>query len=94
MSNSPHVLFFRPIIKELEKRGHKVIITTREHAQTKQLLDLFGMKYTLIGKHAGKSIFKKLLNAISRVFELSSPTLRFFARFYKNLRVNTHNLLL
>lgn len=71
MSNSPHVLFFRPIIKELEKRGHNVIITAREHAQTKQLLDLFGMKYCLIGKHAGKSIFKKLLNAVLRVFELS-----------------------
>lgn len=71
MSNSPHVLFFRPIIKELEKNGHEVIITAREHAQTKQLLDLFKMKYVLIGKHAGKSIFKKLLNAMSRVFQLS-----------------------
>ncbi len=71
MSNSPHVLFFRPIIKELGKKGHEVIITARDHAQTKRLLDLFGMKYNLVGKHAGKSIFKKLINALSRVFALS-----------------------
>jgi predicted glycosyltransferase len=71
MSNSPHVLFFRPIIKELEKRGHEVVITAREHAQTKQLLDLYWFEYKIIGKHAGRSIFKKLLNAVSRIFELS-----------------------
>jgi len=71
MSNSPHVLFFRPIIKELEKKGHEVKIIARDHAQTKQLLDLFGMEYNLIGKHAGKSMIKKLLNALSRVLEIS-----------------------
>jgi len=71
MSNSPHVLFFRPIIKELEKRGHQVKITARDHAQTKQLLDLYGMKYELVGKHAGKSTYKKLLNAVGRVLGIA-----------------------
>jgi len=71
LSNSPHVLFFRPIIKKLEEKGHTVDIIARDHAQTKQLLDLFGMEYALIGKHAGKSIYKKLWNAISRVLEIA-----------------------
>jgi hypothetical protein len=71
MSNSPHVLFFRPIIKELEKRGYEVKITAREHAQTIELLKLFGMKYKLIGKHAGKNLFKKLFNAFGRIKEIS-----------------------
>jgi predicted glycosyltransferase len=70
ISNSPHVLFFNPIIKELEKRGHEVIITAREHAQTLELLKIYGYKYELIGKHAGKNKFKKLLNALSRVFAI------------------------
>jgi len=70
MSNSPHVLFFRPIIKELESRGHKVDIIARDHAQTKQLLDLFGMPYKLIGKHAGKKVHRKLLNALIRVLDI------------------------
>lgn len=71
MSNSPHVLFFRPIIKELEKKGHKVFITARDHAQTTPLLELFQMKYELIGKHAGKSMYKKLLNAVKRVLSIA-----------------------
>ena len=70
MSNSPHVVFFDPIIKELEKKGHKVKIIARRHAQTIDLLDLYGLKYKLIGKHAGKNKFKKLLNAFFRVIEI------------------------
>ena len=71
MSNSPHVLFFYPIIKRLEKKGHNVKIIARKHAQTLGLLDLFKLKYIVIGKHAGKNIFSKLFNAVGRVLAIA-----------------------
>lgn len=59
LTNSPHVLFFRPIINRLKKDGHKIIVTTREHSQTIELLKMFNIKYKRIGKHKGKSKIKK-----------------------------------
>jgi len=62
LTNSPHVLFFEPIIENLREKGHKVKIIVKNHAQTTQLLDFFGMKYDIIGKtYTGKNIVKKLL---------------------------------
>ncbi len=70
MSNSPHVLFFKPIIERLEEKGHKIKIIAREHAQTIGLLDLYGLEYNVVGKHAGKNILKKIINAISRIIKI------------------------
>ena len=38
VSNSPQVPFFRPLITLLEARGHEVAVTTRDYAQTVELL--------------------------------------------------------
>ena len=40
VSNSPQVPFFRPLIALLESRGHEVEVTTRDYAQTLELLEL------------------------------------------------------
>ena len=42
VTNSPHVLFFRPLIRLLEEDGHEVEVTAREYAQTLELLRLHG----------------------------------------------------
>src|SRR4051794_39126050 len=55
LANSPQVLFFRPIIGELERCGHQVILTTREYAQTVALADRYGLGHTVVGMHGGKS---------------------------------------
>lgn len=68
--NSPHVLFFNPIIKELEKRDIKVSITARDFAQVKQLVELFDIKAEIIGKHFGKNFLFKLLGIIVRSLQL------------------------
>jgi hypothetical protein len=34
LSNTPHVLFFEPIIRELEALGHVVAVTSRRFANT------------------------------------------------------------
>lgn len=70
MDNSPHVLFFKPIISELEKQGQEVIITARDCFQTCELLDLFQYKYVKIGRHFGRNIFMKTWGVILRTFKL------------------------
>jgi predicted glycosyltransferase len=56
LANSPQVLFFRPILREFEKRGHNVLVTTRTYAQTTQLADKYGISHTIIGRHGGRSL--------------------------------------
>src|SRR5262245_45389917 len=55
LENTPHIPFFKPIIRELEKRGFSVVLTARDAFQVCELADKFGMKYTRIGKHYGKN---------------------------------------
>ena len=43
ITNSPHVLFFAPIIRRLEAQGHTVTLTARKYAQTEQLLSRYGL---------------------------------------------------
>ena len=70
LTNSPHINFFRQLIEELKQEGHNVIITCRPLANTIDLLDLYHMDYTIIGKHYGKSIWKKAIGFPIRVWEL------------------------
>ena len=42
--NSPHVLFFDPIITELQKYGYEVVVTARDYAQVIELCKLFNIK--------------------------------------------------
>jgi hypothetical protein len=54
VTNSPHVLFFRPLVRLLEDDGHEVVITAREYAQTLELLELHGLAHEVVGpKHGG-----------------------------------------
>jgi uncharacterized protein len=54
VSNSPQVPFFRPLIALLGERGHTVQVTTREYAQTTELLALHGIEHDVVGpRHGG-----------------------------------------
>ncbi len=54
ISNSPQVPFFRPIVALLQQRGHDVEVTTREYAQTVELLALHGIPHEIVGpRHGG-----------------------------------------
>jgi predicted glycosyltransferase len=55
VTNSPHVVIFRPFIARLRRRGHEVTVTSREFAQTIGLLDRFGIAHTVVGAHGGAS---------------------------------------
>ena len=53
LTNSPHVLVLRPLIERLRQRGHEVLVTARDHAQTQELLQRFGIPYLPVGHHGG-----------------------------------------
>jgi predicted glycosyltransferase len=70
ITNSPHVLFFAPIIDDLHAGGHEVFVTARDYAQTLPLLDQKGIEHTLIGKHRGAATGAKALGLLSRSTQL------------------------
>jgi predicted glycosyltransferase len=75
LTNSPHVLVFRPLISLLRERGAEVEVTAREYAQTLQLLELHGIEAEPIGRHGGRSTVGKAAGELGRL-----PALRRWAR--------------
>ncbi|MFN8110447.1 MAG: DUF354 domain-containing protein [Thermoleophilia bacterium] len=53
LTNSPHVVIFRPLIERLRARGHEVTVTARDFAQTLGLLDRYGIPHRVFGAHGG-----------------------------------------
>jgi predicted glycosyltransferase len=53
MTNSPHVPFFRPLIRLLEARGHEVVVSARDFAQTLELLAAAGIAHEVVGPPHG-----------------------------------------
>jgi uncharacterized protein len=70
ITNSPHVPFFRPLIRLLEEDGHEVDVTARAFAQTEQLLELHGIDATIVGAHGGRSRIGKSRAMASRLRQL------------------------
>jgi predicted glycosyltransferase len=75
MTGSAHVLVLRPLIERLRDQGHEVTVTSREYAQTQELLALHGIEHTPIGAHGGASRVRKLVRLIQR-----TTMMRSFAR--------------
>jgi len=76
LENSPHVPFFKPIIEELERRGHTVMLTARDCFQVCDLADLFQMKYRRVGRHYGKHMLAKLAGLGMRVSQMMPLAMR------------------
>jgi predicted glycosyltransferase len=93
ITNSPHVPFFRPLIRLLEEDGHEVELTTREYAQTIELLELHGLPHEIVGpRHGGAGVLGK-----ARAFAGRLPALRRFAKgrgFGAALAHGSHELTL
>jgi len=76
LDNSPHVPFFFPIIKELEKQGHSVFITARDTFQVIGLADYYKLNYTKVGKHYGANKLLKVIGTIWRSVQLARVILK------------------
>jgi predicted glycosyltransferase len=73
VTNSPHVMFFRPLIGLLRDRGHDVTISARDFAQTLELLDDSGLEHTVVGPpHGGASRAAKTRAMAGRLRALRS----------------------
>jgi predicted glycosyltransferase len=70
IDNSPHVPFFVPIIEELRKRGHEVILTARDAYQVCELLELYHLNCKVVGRHYGKNRTAKILGTCIRAAQL------------------------
>jgi predicted glycosyltransferase len=67
---SAHVLVFRPLIALLRERGAEVEVTSRDYAQTVQLLELHRIDADVLGRHGGRSRLGKARSLFSRMHEL------------------------
>lgn len=71
VSNSPQVGLFRPLVALLHARGNDVVVTTRDYAQTIELLTLHGIPHEVVGPpHGGASAAGKARAMTSRVHAL------------------------
>ena len=66
LTNSPHVLVMRPIIRALEREGAEVLVTARDFAQTLDLAERHGLRVEPIGHHRGGRLAAKGLGLLSR----------------------------
>ena len=93
ITNSPHVPFFRPLLRLLAEDGHDVEVTARDYAQTLELLELNGIAHRVVGPaHGGAGALGKARAMAGRL-----PALRSFAkggRFDLALAHGSHEAML
>jgi len=70
LANSPQVLFFGPILTELDGRGHEVEVTSRAYAQTTHLADQLKIRHQTIGGHGGRRLLSLLSQNVARALAL------------------------
>jgi hypothetical protein len=76
LENTPHIPFFKPIIRELERKGYEVVLTARDAFQVCELANRFGLAYVKVGRHYGKNRFLKVFGLGRRSLQLVPFVLR------------------
>ncbi|MDI6730842.1 MAG: DUF354 domain-containing protein [Candidatus Altarchaeum sp.] len=59
-----HVHLFKNFIRNMEKKGHEILITAKDKDVTLELLNNYRFKYEIVGKY-GKSTLSKIKDIIS-----------------------------
>lgn len=76
LDNSPHVIFFKPIIEELERKNYKIILTARDCFQVCGMADNYKLNYKKIGRHYGKNKLLKIYGLVYRAMQLTPFVIR------------------
>src|SRR5262249_36432932 len=71
LANTPHVPFFAPIRARLMERGHDVLLTARDFAQTVPQAAARGWSFETIGPHGGSGLAAKGRTLAARAVSLS-----------------------
>ncbi len=72
LENTPHALFFPPLIRKLEEDGDEVVLTARDCGQTLGLLDLTGLPYRRVGAQAAGPAPIKAASVVVRAVRLAT----------------------
>ena len=67
INHPAHVHYFKCFICEMQKRGHKILITASEKEITYQLLTKYQFDFIKLGAH-GNSMIKKIINLPVMIF--------------------------
>ena len=84
LENTPHIAFFRPIIREFLKQGHQVVVTARDCYQTCEMARYHSLDYKKIGRHCGRHLTAKACGLLVR----SAQLLRFARHEKPHLAIN------
>jgi uncharacterized protein len=71
LDNTPHVVFFEPIMDELRSRGYPLFVTARDAFQVCELADRTKLSYTRVGRHYGKNPALKVAGLLIRAMQLA-----------------------
>jgi predicted glycosyltransferase len=71
LENTPHIPFFRPIIRELRKQGHQVVLTARNGYQTCEMARFHGLDFQQVGRHYGRRLSAKAWGLLVRGLQLA-----------------------
>jgi predicted glycosyltransferase len=86
LANSPHPLLFRPIAARLQERGAEVVVTVRDHAQTRELALATWPDATVVGAASPRGMRHKSGSLIARTRALAG-----FARHERPDVALSHN---
>jgi predicted glycosyltransferase len=70
LENTPHIPFFKPIVRELKKRGYNVVLTARDAFQTCEMATQSGLRFRKIGRHYGANLLFKVFGLTLRSLQL------------------------
>jgi len=76
LDNTPHIPFFLPIIRELEREGHSVVLTARDAYGVCDLAAHHGLAPKTVGRHYGRHKALKVFGTVWRTLQLAPVILR------------------
>ena len=71
LANSPHPLLFAPVMRRLEERGHEVLVTVRDNAQTAELALARWPASMVVGRESPANPAAKAATLMRRAFALA-----------------------
>lgn len=72
IANSPHATFFKPVVDVLRERGHQVILTAWDRAQTEELARRYWPEVEVVGAGSDRSVVQKSLRIWKRARGLAA----------------------
>jgi predicted glycosyltransferase len=71
LANSPHPLLFAPVMRRLEEKGHEVLVTVRDNAQTAELALARWPASIVVGSESPANPVAKAVTLTGRAFALA-----------------------